>query len=80
MLLHRHPRQGSRRRRRIRRQEAPPQHRQGRVDRRHHLPRPRCSSHRRDGPRAAAQRPRAPAGQPPRHPRPQIKFEVFSLI
>ncbi|KAI6673499.1 hypothetical protein NL676_001405 [Syzygium grande] len=54
-------------RRGVRDEEAPEEHGEGRLDRRHHLPRPRRAPHHRDGPRAAAQRARAPTGQPPRH-------------
>lgn len=57
-------------RRCVRGEEAPEEHRQGRVDRRHHLPRRGGAPHHRDGPRAAAQRARAPTGQPPRYPTP----------
>ena len=64
-VANRRPREASGLRRGVRDQEAPQEHRQGGVDRRHHLPRPRRAAHHRDGSRAADERPRAPAGQPP---------------
>ncbi|KAL5066947.1 hypothetical protein RYX36_017834, partial [Vicia faba] len=40
------PHEGSRLRRRLRRKEASPQHRQGSMDRRNQFSHPRCPSHR----------------------------------